>query len=252
VFVEKPLLVNRKELEIFRSLFMQYPNLPLCVDFNRSFAPFILRIKEVLSHRKSPFMAFYRMNAGYIEPSHWVQRPLGAGRIIGEACHILDLFCSLTDAQPVAVSVESLRAQQNALLPTDNFNAQISFSDGSVCTLLYTALGNTKLGKERLELFVDGMSIIMDDYTSLQGFGVPYTINQKTSSPDKGHYNLLKAFFDGCTAARVSMPISSERLLLISELALMIHELALGGGGTQPLVPTGAYASAGGIQQHSL
>jgi predicted dehydrogenase/threonine dehydrogenase-like Zn-dependent dehydrogenase len=251
VFTEKPLLVTRKELEIFRALFIQYPQLPLCVDFNRSFAPFILKIKEVLAHRKNPFMAMYRMNAGYIEPGHWVQRPLGAGRIIGEACHILDLFCALTNAHPTAVSVEALRSQHSHLLPTDNVSVQLSFSDGSVCTLLYTAIGNTKLGKERLELFVDGMSIVMDDYTSLQGYGLPYSINQRVSQPDKGHFNLLNAFFESCITTAKGMPISTERLLLVSELAILINELAREGGGAHAL-NSATYKAPSTFQQRSL
>src|SRR5438105_10745491 len=106
---------------------------PLCVDFNRSFAPCIQKIKEAIADRKTPLAIAYRMNVGYIPKENWVQTDLGAGRIIGEACHIIDLFYYLTDAKPVSVSVETLHASSDTLFPTDNFVASISFDDGSIC-----------------------------------------------------------------------------------------------------------------------
>ena len=124
------------------------PTAPFCVDYNRSFAPFIQKIKWELVNRKTPVMIRYRMNSGYIPGSHWVQTDMGAGRLIGEACHIFDLFCFLTGSQLASVSAEAIKPLSDDIFPTDNFSVQISFSDGSVCSLMYTALGNKKVPKE--------------------------------------------------------------------------------------------------------
>ena len=209
------------------------PHVPFCVDFNRSFAPFMQKIKWELASRKSPVVIHYRMNAGYIPGDHWTQTDLGAGRVIGEACHIFDLFCFLTGSKPAAVSVESLKPGSSNLFPTDNFSAQISFEDGSICTLLYTALGHSALGKERMEVFYDSKTIVMDDYKVLQGFGISHSFNESTRYPNKGHEILLQKFFDGLQSEDRKMPISIERLNRVAELTLIIDELVCKGGGNK-------------------
>lgn len=231
VFVEKPMVTDFDQLKQMRAFFKDYPEIPFCVDYNRSFAPFIQKIKKVLKKRNSPLVIQYRMNAGFIPKDHWIQTEVGAGRIIGEACHIFDLFCFLTDAQPRSVSVEALKPTSDDLFPTDNFSVQISFSDGSICNLVYTSLGHTDLSKERMEVFFDSKAILMDDYKVLQGFGLPSSFNEKTMKPDKGHKQLLKEFFNGIKKESYSPPISLKHLDMVAELTLLIDKLACEGGG---------------------
>lgn len=235
VFLEKPMVTDFEQLARMKEFFRKHPNMPFCVDYNRSFAPFILKIKSQVAKRKTPLVVHYRMNAGYVNKEHWIQAQVGAGRIIGEACHILDLFCFLTNANPVAVSVESLHSQRTDIFPTDNFTAQISFDDGSICSLLYTALGHASLGKERMELFFDGKSIVMEEYMQLYGFGLSSSFNETVSTPDKGHEWLLKSFFKFLHKKDESMPISYERLFKTAELSLIIDKLACEGGGSKEL-----------------
>ena len=233
VFLEKPMATTFEQYEKMSQFLKNNPNVPFCVDYNRSFAPFIQKIKWELINRSSPVIIHYRMNAGYISGDHWTQTELGAGRVIGEACHIFDLFCFLTGANPTAVSVESLKPGRDDLFPTDNFSAQISFSDGSICTLLYTALGHGALGKERMEVFYDSKSIVMDDYKVLQGFGLSHSFNESTRYPDKGHEVLLHKFFDSLATETRTLPISLDRLNKVAQLTLIIDELVCKGGGTK-------------------
>ncbi len=235
VFLEKPMVTDFDQLARMQEFFRKHPNMPFCVDYNRSFAPFMLKIKNQVAKRKSPLVAHYRMNAGYIDKNDWRQSQVGAGRIIGEACHIFDLFCFLTDANPIAVSVESLHGQRTDIFPTDNFTAQISFDDGSICSLLYTALGHASLGKERMELFFDGKSIVMEEYTQLYGFGISSSFNETVSTPDKGHESLLRTFFKGLQKNADHSPIPFARLYKVAELSLIIDRLACEGGGTKQL-----------------
>ena len=235
VFAEKPMVTSFEQLERLATFLEKNDTLPLCVDYNRSFAPFITKIKNVLAHRSSPIMIHYRMNAGYIPKEHWVQKEIGAGRIIGEACHIFDLFYYLVGAKPVSISVESLNPPHENLLATDNVSVQIRFVDGSVCTLLYTALGHPGLGKERMELFFDGKAMVMDDYVSLQGFGLPASFNEKASAVDKGHEPLLRQFFASLQERALPMPISRERLIDVAHLTLVSDALARRGGGEKTL-----------------
>lgn len=236
VFMEKPMVTTFEQFNELETFLNNNPSAQFCVDYNRSFSPFIKKIKKALAHRTSPIIAHYRMNAGFIPKDHWVQTEVGAGRIIGEACHIFDLFYYLTDAQPVAVSVEALKPSHDDLFPTDNFSAQISFSDGSICTLLYTSIGHAGLGKEKLELFFDSKSIVMDDYTTLQGFGLPTSFNEKMTTADKGHENLLHEFFTTIQNSHFVPPITFERLTSVAKITLIIDQLACKGGGTNTLL----------------
>lgn len=231
VFMEKPMVTDFEQLERMRAFLKDNPSMPLCVDYNRSFAPFITKIKRVIAHRSSPLVVHYRMNAGFIPKEHWIQTDVGAGRLIGEACHIFDLFCFLTDAKPRSVSVESLQPKNNDLFPTDNFSVQMSFDDGSICTLLYTALGDPGLGKERMELFYDSKAIVVDDYLSLKGYGLPKAFNEIVETPDKGHRVLVNGFFKRIMQGHYDPIISNERLLRVAELTLIIDQLACAGGG---------------------
>ncbi|MEX0940360.1 MAG: bi-domain-containing oxidoreductase [Candidatus Babeliales bacterium] len=235
VFLEKPMVTDFEQLNKFKALFSSYPNMPFCVDYNRSFAPFMQKIKTFVTERKSPLVIQYRMNAGFIPKDHWIQTEIGAGRIIGEACHIFDLFYYLTDSEPVSVSVETIKPSTENIFPTDNFSAQFSFADGSLCTLLYTSLGHKEVSKERMELFFDSKTILMDDYKVLQGYGLSSTLNEKVMIQDKGHENLLKEFFNALKKDQFIPPITQKRLERVAEITLIVDQLACQGGGEAAL-----------------
>ncbi|MCF7900125.1 bi-domain-containing oxidoreductase [Candidatus Babeliales bacterium] len=235
VFMEKPMVTTFEEFKKLASFLKEHPGAPFCVDYNRSFAPFIQKIKWELAERHSPLVMTYRMNAGHIPQSHWAQRQIGAGSIIGEACHIFDLFYFLTGSRPVSVSVEALRPLSDNLFPTDNFSAHISFMDGSICSLVYTSLGHPALGKERMELFFDSKSITMNDYLTLRGYGTSYSFDQTVATQDKGHGKLMAEFFEGIKQSKVVMPISMDRLNSVAELTLTIDKLVCQGGGEEKL-----------------
>lgn len=233
VFCEKPMVTDFQQFQQLSDFLEQNKDVSFCVDYNRSFAPYIQDIKQEVQYRATPLVVQYRMNAGYIPAEHWVQRDVGAGRIIGEACHIFDLFCFLTDSKPISVSVEALHGNKKDLFSNDNVCTQIRFEDGSICSLLYTALGHAGLGKERMELFFDGKSIVMNDYKELCGFGFSASFNKRTKTPDKGHEYLLKTFFRQLQQNKCAQPISFERMRTVSELALIINKLSTEGGGFQ-------------------
>ncbi|MGB8468084.1 MAG: bi-domain-containing oxidoreductase [Candidatus Babeliales bacterium] len=233
VFLEKPMVTTFEQLHLFTDYLTHHPQAPLCIDYNRSFAPYIQKIKRALDSRTSPLIMHYRMNAGFIPKDHWTQTEMGAGRIIGEACHIIDLFHMLCEAQPVAVSVEAARPYSDDITVTDNVSIQISFSDGSIGTLLYTALGHHEMGKERMELFFDSQSIVMEDFARLTGYGLPASFNEKTKIPDKGHRALIEQFFTS-VIQHTPPPIAFDRLRSVAHITLVIDQLAKQGGGSAP------------------
>jgi predicted dehydrogenase/threonine dehydrogenase-like Zn-dependent dehydrogenase len=197
VFVEKPLAVTNEELEKLNQTVDELYNSPsgcpvVFVGFNRRYSPYALRLRELVAERSTPLHLSYRMNAGYVPPEHWVHGVEGGGRLLGEACHILDLFRFLVGAPVIEIQATGLRARRSDVFRTDNFTAAVRYADGSICSLLYTAQGSRNLPKEALELHVDGWSCVLDNYRSLQGFGVKAEL--RTRREEKGHWEELIAF----------------------------------------------------------
>jgi predicted dehydrogenase len=173
VFVEKPLCLTQNELDEIKAFYdlkleTQNSILPiLMTGFNRRFSPHMRRIKEIVINRSNPMIINYRMNAGYIPLNHWVHTEEGGGRNMGEACHIYDLFTYITEARAINVRAQAITPKTGHYSRKDNFVVTIAFDDGSVATLTYTALGNKDYPKEKMDIYVDGKVLIMDDYRNL-------------------------------------------------------------------------------------
>lgn len=135
----------------------------------------------------------YRMNAGYIPLDHWVQGPEGGGRNIGEACHIYDLFTFLTNAKYAQVITKRIQPQTEYFSSQDNFVCTVSFVEGSVATLTYTALGSKDYPKEKMEIFTDGEVIAMEDFKAVKIVGTGEK-RVKTRTMEKGLKEELYSF----------------------------------------------------------
>lgn len=231
VFVEKPAAVNFEQFNRLKKFFKFNDNCFYSVDFNRSFAPFNLTIKEYLDERKNPVIINYRMNAGFIPSDHWVQDEQNGGRIIGEACHIFELFCFLTGAKPTSVSVLPVNSSDKDILAQDNFVATLLMSDGSCCSLTYSSFGSRDMEKERMEILFDGKSILMQDYKVLKGYGLPLSFNRTSKYPDKGHEALFSKFVNEAKKEGGVAPISIERIIDATKISLVVDKLARKNGG---------------------
>jgi predicted dehydrogenase len=168
VFCEKPLAISPAQLEqIVQQISMNDASPLLMVGYNRRFAPLVRRLYDFIRLRSEPLVATYRINAGGIPLTHWVQDPLlGGGRIIGEACHFIDLLTFLIGAPPIKVSAQSLPDDQR--YREDNVLMTFSFPDGSIGTVIYLANGDKAVPKERLEVFTGGRVAVLNDFRSLE------------------------------------------------------------------------------------
>jgi predicted dehydrogenase/threonine dehydrogenase-like Zn-dependent dehydrogenase len=195
VLVEKPLALHEEEVVGIESFYASRNGTPgpvLLTGFNRRFSPHARRLRELTRSRSNPLILNYRMNAGHIPLDSWVHGPEGGGRNIGEACHIYDLFGYLTAEKVVGVTATALRpAKTGHYSPRDNFVAVLSFADGSVATLTYSALGSRDFGKERLEVFCDGQVLVLDDYKETTVYGAR-AAGLKTRLVEKGHREELE------------------------------------------------------------
>jgi predicted dehydrogenase/threonine dehydrogenase-like Zn-dependent dehydrogenase len=226
VFVEKPLALDEDELAAIESFYAERDGAPLLMTgFNRRFAPAIVRARELLAERTTPLVADYRMNAGYLPLDHWTHGPEGGGRNIGEACHIYDVFGVLVAGADVdSVSAQAIRADGTRLAANDNFVATVSYADGSVCTLTYTALGHREHPKERLEVFADNRVLSLEDYKVLSDTGGQ---GWHGRTPQKGHVEELIALSDAIRDGG-PWPIPLDEQLRTMRIAFAV-ESRLGG-----------------------
>jgi len=193
VFVEKPMAVTLEEMQHVVEA-AERSGSPLLVGFNRRFSKYAVEAKKAITDRINPMIISYRMNAGFIPSESWVQSKEGGGRIIGEGCHIIDLFNYLTDSKAESISVNRIAPKTDQILSSDNCVITVKYEDGSVCTLTYTGQGNKGYGKEFLEIFYDGKVIAVDDYKSMRGYGV-HIGNLKSAGPEKGQFEELQAYY---------------------------------------------------------
>ncbi len=228
VFVEKPLATTSSDMERLTKRIANAGNRgKIMVGFNRRFSPAAVRVSETVRNRVNPLMLVYRVNAGYIPLDHWVHTEEGGGRIVGEACHMLDLFRYLVGQAPVSVDVSHISPTTPHLSKRDNFIASIKYADGSVASLVYTALGANKLWKERIDVFCDNSVMTIDDYKSLTIKGA---VDRDWTSrvADKGHVAELNAF-EAYLKGRSGPPIPWDELVETTELSLAIDALVVKG-----------------------
>jgi predicted dehydrogenase len=220
VFVEKPLALNDEELNEFKKFYEAFSSSPtpnpkplplLFVGFNRRFSPAAREIKKLIANRKNPLVMTYRVNAGYLSPDHWTQTLAGGGRVIGEACHFLDLFEYFTGSKPTKIQAASINPTSKTIMAQDNFSATIKFADGSVCTLTYTALGNKNFPKEYAEIYCDGRVHVINDYRN-RFFG-----------QDKGHLAEMEAFAKAVKSGEAPIPLAE--IFSVTETSFAINKL---------------------------
>lgn len=187
VFVEKPLAIHPEELDEIIAAVEKTGN-TVTVGFNRRFSPHAEKMKSLLGNQAGPMNIIATMNAGHIPQDVWVQdMNTGGGRIIGEACHFVDLITYLTGSKVVEVSMQSLGVDPKE--NTDNASIHLKYENGSLGVINYFANGNKSYSKERVEVYYQGKNLILDNFRRLSGYGFGGIGNKilKTKQ-DKGHY----------------------------------------------------------------
>ena len=208
VFVEKPLALSRDELAAVEEAWRSAGDRLLMVGFNRRFSPLAVQTQRLLSSRSQPASLVYTVNAGAIPADHWTQDlRAGGGRIVGEACHFVDLLRflvgrpitgvtarALGDASAVAVQGETEWSHSDSMILT------LQFADGSLGAVNYLANGSKRFPKERVEIFSDGRILALDNFQRLTGYGWGGFSKKRLLRQDKGHQAEVAAFIERVTA----------------------------------------------------
>jgi predicted dehydrogenase/threonine dehydrogenase-like Zn-dependent dehydrogenase len=186
VFVEKPLTINNEEfLDICKKY--EESNINITLGFNRRFAPLTKKMKTLLGSSNVPLNIIATMNAGAIPADSWVHdMSIGGGRILGEACHFIDLCSHLASSKVISVCMNAMGISPKE--NTDNASIMLKYKNGSTAVINYFANGSKAYSKERIEVYSQERTLVMDNWRKLKAYGFK-GFSKSSSSQDKGHYN---------------------------------------------------------------
>lgn len=224
VFVEKPLAVNREQLEMVQTAYAkalaEHRSPFLMVGFNRRFSPFTERLRNFFTSRTEPMLVHVRCNAGFIPRESWVQAPENGGRIVGELCHFVDWARAVVDSPIRTITAAALPDAER--YSRDNVTVILGFEDGSVVNLLYAANGDRAVGKEYFEVFCRGSIARIDDFKALY-----LSRNGKTETlkggRDKGHRREVELTVEAMKHGLLA-PIPFAELIEVTEATFAIEE----------------------------
>jgi predicted dehydrogenase/threonine dehydrogenase-like Zn-dependent dehydrogenase len=214
VFVEKPLCLTLDELGEIEAA----DRTPIVmVGFNRRFAPQVQKVKALLAGVQGPKSFVMTVNAGAIPADHWAQdAEVGGGRIIGEACHFIDLLRFLSGTR-----IASQHVTRMDTLTNDSVSISLGFEDGSIGTVHYLANGSKAFPKERLEVFAAGRVLQLDNFRKLQGFGWPGFNKLNLWRQDKGQKACAAAFIKAIAQGGPA-PIPFDEIVEVARVSIEV------------------------------
>jgi len=228
VFVEKPIAIDFEQLESVKAAYNDQlateKNARIMVGFNRRFSPQIQKMKSLLSTVSEPKSFIMTMNAGAIPADHWTQQSdVGGGRIIGEACHFIDLMRFLAGSEITSVQARRMGAAPGVDITEDKAAIILGFADGSFGTIHYYANGAASFPKERVEVFAAGKVLQLDNFRKLKGFGWQGFNKMNLWQQDKGQKACAKAFLDAISQG-LPAPISAEEIFEVADVTIQVSQ----------------------------
>jgi len=225
VFVEKPLALTHDELDAIESAYnKQGGKFRVMVGYNRRFAPHVIKMKALLANVSEPKAFIMTMNAGAIPSDHWTQDPeIGGGRIIGEACHYIDLMRFLSGSEISGFTATCMGSASAVDVTEDKASITLTFKDGSFGTIHYLANGGKAFAKERIEVFVNDGVLQLDNFRKLTGYDWKGFSKDKLRTQDKGQDNCSKAFVSAINSG-IESPIDFDEIMEVARISVDIAE----------------------------
>ncbi len=217
VFVEKPLAIYETELDDVIAAYQQSDRTVL-VGFNRRFSPYALKMKALLGTSDVPMNVVATMNAGMIPANSWVHdRAVGGGRILGEACHYVDLISFLTGSRVVSVCMNAMGTQPTEI--SDSASLLLRYENGATGVINYFANGSKSYAKERVEVYAQERTLVLDNFRSLKGYGTK-GFSDMNGRQDKGHKAQFARLVEMLQQGSAQPLISFESLVNTSRTTL--------------------------------
>lgn len=224
VFVEKPLALNHDDINMIEAA-QKSAKTMLTVGYNRRFAPHIRKIKSLLDKKAMPKTFIMTMNAGEIPENHWTQNAeIGGGRIIGEACHYIDLMRYLSGSKIKSFHAVKMGKNDFVKVTEDKTIISLTFEDGSVGSIHYLANGGKSFPKERIEIFCENAVLQLDNFRKLRGFGWRGFAKMNLWSQDKGQRNCVHAFMKSVRDGGKN-PIAQDEIFEVARVSVDIAEM---------------------------
>ena len=223
VFVEKPLALSHHDIDAIETA-QKVSNCMVMVGYNRRFAPHVQKMKALLDKKVAPKTFIMTMNAGEIPTDHWTQDPeVGGGRIIGEACHYIDLMRFLAGSKIKSFGAVKMSENDYVEFTEDKAIITLNFEDGSIGSIHYFSNGGKSFPKERIEVFYDNAVLQLDNFRKLQGFGWKGFDRMNLWSQDKGQVACSQAFMDAVKGGGES-PIPQNEIFEVARVSVNIAE----------------------------
>lgn len=229
VFVEKPLALSMEEIDKIEAIYKQnietHKYTRVMVGFNRRFAPQVQKMKALIDTVKEPKSFIMTMNAGAIPADHWTQdNTAGGGRIIGEACHFVDLMRFLAGSKIISVQARRMGETDAVQILEDKASITLGFEDGSFGTIFYLANGASSFPKERVEVFTAGRVLQLDNFRKLKAFGWPGFTKMNLWRQDKGQDACAAAFVESIRNGKET-PIPADEIFEVARTTVQIAEI---------------------------
>jgi predicted dehydrogenase len=210
VFVEKPMAIDEAGLAAIQHAYENAQNgLQLMVGFNRRFAPHFIAAQQAFSAMKLPMHINMQINAGLLPANHWTRdASIGGGRIIGEACHFIDLACALAGSEITQYHASGLGGAHGKD-GMDGASITLRFDNGSLASIQYIPCGNARIPKERINIHAGGKSVLIENFKTLRNYGIKLPVKKRLYKPDKGHNACVKAFMDGLQSGKPAIDIDA-------------------------------------------
>jgi len=223
VFVEKPMTTTVEDAQKIEAKAAE-TGLVVRVGFNRRFSPYLQAMKRAIGSDGMKMFAV-RVNIGMI-PHDWSNTLEEGGRLLGEGVHFFDLCNWFMGAEPVSLAAmlvgESSVTNPNAVV-------QVRYPDGSTAQVLYTALGQPRMGKEYFEAFGNGRAVRSDNYKTLNAFGASATMRWRDRN-DKGQRTELQEFAAAIRGQQYPIQGADARAGLVATwMALAVYQSAAQG-----------------------
>src|SRR3990167_7291505 len=217
IFVEKPLCITLDELARIQAKWLLHSQCKLMIGFNRRFSPHLQKMKQLLTSMTAPKYFIMTVNAGEIPKTHWAYSlDVGGGRMIGEACHFIDMLRFLTGASITHFHVESA-----ASINRDQICLTLHFEDGSLGVIHYLTNGHNRFQKERLEVFCNGKILQLDNFRKLKGLGWHHFKKMNLWRQDKGQRACVERFVKTVRDG-LETPIAINEIIEVSRIALQV------------------------------
>ncbi len=221
VFCEKPMALNSEELKNLVTV-INKTKVPYMIGFNRRFSPIAEKARAILDQMKTPRVITYRVNAGYLPADSWLLSKEGGGRIVGEACHMFDLFTYLVGSSDVVeISYIKMNPHPENRNYSENVSVGLRFRNNSICNLLYTSIGGYNLPKEYIEIHFTGETLIINDFREI--FYYSHKVKKWKFPQNKGHREELIKFAD-YLKGKTGPPITLDEMLIATKISFVVEK----------------------------